>query len=74
MGFEDEVEQSLGRPCHQTNGRSKRTYELTSSIVPDNGQQATVQDAELLAKYPPDNQQRLDKKGQVGEVLDQLAT
>ena len=25
MGFEDEVEQSLGRPCRQTNGRSKRT-------------------------------------------------
>jgi hypothetical protein len=34
MGFEDEVEQSLPRPCRQTNGRSKRTYELTSSIVP----------------------------------------
>jgi len=33
MGFEDEVEQSLPRPCRQTNGRSKRTYELTSSIV-----------------------------------------
>src|SRR5665647_492548 len=34
MGFEDEAEQSLGRPCRQCNGRSKRTYELTSSIVP----------------------------------------
>ena len=34
MGFEDEAERSLGRPCHQTNGRSKRTYDLTSSIVP----------------------------------------
>src|ERR1700687_2007815 len=34
MGFENEVEQSFGRPCHQTNGRSKRTHELTSSIVP----------------------------------------
>src|SRR6266568_21665 len=34
MGFEDEVEQSNGRPCRQTNGRSKRTCELTSSIVP----------------------------------------
>jgi hypothetical protein len=34
MGFEDEVEQSFGRPCRQTNGRSKRTSELTSSIVP----------------------------------------
>ena len=34
MGFEDEVEQSIGRPCRQTNGRSKRPSELTSSIVP----------------------------------------
>ena len=34
MGFENEAEQSLGRPCHQTDGRSERTYELTSSIVP----------------------------------------
>ena len=34
MGFEDEAEQSLGRPCRQTDGRFKRTYELTSSIVP----------------------------------------
>ena len=34
MGFEDEVEQSLPRPCRQTNGRSKRTCELTSSVVP----------------------------------------
>ena len=34
MGFEDEAERSLGRPCHQTDGRSKRTCELTSSIVP----------------------------------------
>jgi hypothetical protein len=34
MGFEDEAEQSNGRPYRQTNGGSKRTYELTSSIVP----------------------------------------
>src|SRR5262249_1487510 len=34
MGFEDEAERSFGRPCRQTNGRSKRTCELTSSIVP----------------------------------------
>ena len=34
MGFEDEVEQSNGRPCRQSDGRSKRTCELTSSIVP----------------------------------------
>src|SRR5271169_5942253 len=34
MGFEDKVEQSFGRPYRQTDGRSKRTCELTSSIVP----------------------------------------
>src|SRR5258707_10051849 len=33
-GFEDEVEQSIGRPCRQCDGGSKRTCELTSSIVP----------------------------------------
>jgi hypothetical protein len=34
MGFEDEAEQSLGRPCRLADSRSKRTYELASSIVP----------------------------------------
>ena len=34
MGFEDEAEQSLPRPCRQTDDGSKRTHELTSSIVP----------------------------------------
>ena len=34
MGSEDEAEQSLPRPCQELVGRSKRTYELTSSIVP----------------------------------------
>ena len=34
MGFEDGVEQSFGRPCRQCDDRSKRTCELTSSIVP----------------------------------------
>ena len=34
MGFEDEVEQSLARPYRQIDDRSKRTCELTSSIVP----------------------------------------
>src|SRR5262249_5603867 len=37
-GFEDEVKQSFGRPfgrpCRQYDGRSKRTNDLTSSIVP----------------------------------------
>jgi hypothetical protein len=34
MGFEDEAEQSIGRPYRKANGRSKATNELTSSIVP----------------------------------------
>ena len=34
MGSEDEVERSFGRSCRQMNSRSKRTCELTSSIVP----------------------------------------
>src|ERR1700745_4467736 len=34
MGFEDGVEPFFGGPCRRTDGRFKRTYELTSSIVP----------------------------------------
>jgi hypothetical protein len=34
MGSEDEAEQSLPRPCRQSNSRTKRTHELTLSIVP----------------------------------------
>ena len=34
MEFENEAEQSFGRPCRLSDGRSKRTYELTSFIVP----------------------------------------
>ena len=34
MGFEDEAEQSITRPYRQIDDRSKRTCELTSSIVP----------------------------------------
>ena len=48
-GFEDEVEQSLGRPCRLADSRSKRTYELTSSIVPRGT--SFHRSAEL--KFPP---------------------
>jgi hypothetical protein len=40
MGFEDEVEQSFGRSCRQTNDRSKPTCELTRparDIIPPLG-------------------------------------
>ena len=49
MGSEDEVEQSLPRPCHRTNGRSKRTRELTSSIVP----RGTSFNRSVELEYPP---------------------
>jgi len=32
-----------------------------------------MQDAELLAKHPSDNQQRFDQNRQVGQVLDKLS-
>jgi hypothetical protein len=49
MGFEDEAERSFGRPCHQMNGRSKRTYDLTSSIVP----RGTSFHHSVELKFPP---------------------
>src|SRR6202051_4837870 len=50
MGFEEEAEQSFGRPCRQSNGRSKQTYELTSSIVPRGT--SFHRSAELHAQMP----------------------
>jgi hypothetical protein len=41
-------------------------------IVPDDGQQAAMQDAGLFAKHPPDNKQRLDQQGHIGKVRDEL--
>src|SRR5262249_45221664 len=41
-------------------------------IVPDDGQQAAMQDAELLANDPPDNEQRFHQHGQIGKPLDKL--
>ena len=34
MGFENGVDQSIGRPCRRTDGRSSGHCDLTSSIVP----------------------------------------
>src|SRR5215831_20210138 len=41
-------------------------------IVPDDGQQAAMQDAELLANDPPDNEQRFHQHGQIGKAFDKL--
>src|SRR6478736_3416960 len=42
-------------------------------IIPDDGQQAAMQDTELLAKRPSNNEQRFDQRRQVGQVLDELS-
>jgi hypothetical protein len=44
----------------------------THLIVPNDDQQAAVQDAKLLTKHPPDNEQRLDQNSQVGQVINQF--
>jgi hypothetical protein len=41
-------------------------------IVPDDGQQAVVQDADLLAKHPSDSEQRFNQDSQIGQLLDKL--
>src|SRR5215204_2852167 len=45
------------RDCHETPAHI---------IVPDNGQQAALQDADLLAKRPPDNEQRSTRTAKSG--------
>ena len=44
----------------------------THVVVADDGQQAAMEDAELLAKHPADNKQWFDQYCQVREVLDQF--
>src|SRR3982074_904014 len=51
LGFEDEAEQSFSRPCRQSNGRSKRTCELTSSIVPRGRSFHCSVDSSFLLSY-----------------------
>ena len=41
-------------------------------IIPDNGQQTAMQDDDLFAKRPPDNEHRLEQHRQVGEVFNKL--
>src|SRR5437016_2851241 len=41
-------------------------------IVPNDGQQAAMQDGDLFAQHPSDSERRFDQDSQIGEVLDQL--
>ena len=52
MGSEDEAEQSFRRSCRQCDGRSKRTCELTSSIVPRGA--SFHRSVELEVSFGPD--------------------
>src|SRR5262252_8791984 len=68
-GFEDEVEQSIGRPCRHRDGGFKRSNELTSSIVPriEKFIEQAAQDV------PGEAKQRMKKRmheGLLGEVID----
>ena len=48
-----------------TGGRHQTPAHL---IVPDNRQQAAMQNDDLFAEYPPDSEQRFNQGRQVGEV------
>jgi hypothetical protein len=50
-----------------TQSRAAQALDLSAGahIVADDGQQAAMQDAELLANHPPDNEQRLRQYGQI---------
>src|SRR5277367_5421802 len=54
MGSEDEAEQSLPRRCRQSNGRTKRTHELASSIVP----RGTSFHCWVELEFPPNGQRK----------------
>jgi hypothetical protein len=41
-------------------------------ILPDDSQQAAVQDDDLFTEHPPDDEQRLHQYRQVGDILDKL--
>src|SRR5712671_4717813 len=56
---------------HRANPRD-RHQAPAHIIVADDGQQAAMQDAELLANDPPDNEQWFHQLGQIGKVLDKL--
>ena len=60
------------RSAHHGADAGGRHQTSAHFVVPDDGQQATMQDDDLFAECPPDNEQGFDQPGQVGEALDQL--
>src|SRR6202790_4003765 len=62
---------AIGQRHHRADTRH-RHQAPAYLIVPDDGQQATMKHADLLAKRPPDNEQRFDQNSQIRQVLDKL--
>jgi hypothetical protein len=50
---------AVGQRHHRSDTRDCH-HSPTNIIIPDDGQQATMKNADLLAKRLPDNEQRLD--------------
>ena len=62
---------AIGQRDHRADTRD-RHQAPADIIVPDDSQQAAMQDTELLANYPPDKEQRFHQHGQIGKVFDKL--
>ena len=56
---------------HRANARD-RHQAPAHLIIPHDSQQAAMQDDDLFAQHPPDNEHGFDQHRQVGEVLNQL--
>src|SRR5215813_1703930 len=77
MGFEDEVEQSIWRPCRWSAGpsghaNSRHPSSREGLIVSYDGQHAAMQDDGLFAQCPQDNEQWFHRPSQVGDAFDQF--
>src|SRR6202022_3981622 len=62
---------AIGQRHHRADTRH-RHQTPAHLIVPDDGQQATMKHADLLAKRPPDNEPRFDQNSQIRQVLHKL--
>src|SRR6202041_2717775 len=67
---------------HRVDGRQRRRHDGCARLVrhlprhrrilPDDSQQAAVQDDDLFTQHPPDDEQRLNQYRQVGDTLNKL--
>ena len=71
-GSERAHRQWRGRSRHHWADPGHRHQTTAYIIVPDDGQQAAMQDAKLFAKRPPDNEKRSTRESQIRNVLDKL--